>query len=166
VIMDRILLIAMLLAALWTVMTRSLLKAALGLAVTSAIISILMFRLDSPLAAVFELSVCAGLITAVFISAISLMKPLTHKETLVLSKQRIKRYWYLPVIMIVVGIALTKLTVPVDFKMPLQAVQTLDVRNVLWNSRPLDLLGQVVILLAGVFGIVILFKEFKETKNK
>ena len=164
--MDKILLITMILAALWTVMTRSLLKAALGLAATSAIISILMFRLDSPLAAVFELSVCAGLITAVFISAISLMKPLTHKETLELSKQRIKRYWYLPVIMIVVGILLTKLTIPIDFKIPPQAAQVLDVRNVLWNSRPLDLLGQIVILLAGVFGIVILFKEFKETKNK
>lgn len=164
--MDKILLITMILAALWTVMTRSLLKAALGLAVTSAIISIAMFRLDSPLAAVFELSVCAGLITAVFISAISLMKPLTHKETIELSKQRIKRYWYLPVIMIIAGIALTKLTVPIDFKMPQQAPEALDVRSVLWNSRSLDLLGQIVILLAGVFGIVILFKEFKEMKNK
>ena len=160
-ILDKIILIAMVFAALWTVMTRSLLKAALGLAVTSAIITIIMFRLDSPLAAVFELSVCAGLITAVFISAISLMRPLTHKETLELSKQRIKRYWYLPVIMLIAAAALTKLSVPMDFKLPQKIVEAIDVRSLLWNARSLDLLGQIVILLAGVFGIVILFKEMK-----
>ena len=157
--MDKIMLFTMVLAALWTVMTRSLLKAALGLAVTSAILTIIMFRLDSPLAAVFELSVCAGLITAVFISAISLMKPLTHKETIELSKERIKRYWYLPVIMVIAGVALSFLNIPMNFRMPLEAASSADVRSTLWNSRPLDLLGQIVILLAGVFGIVILFKE-------
>jgi NADH-quinone oxidoreductase subunit J len=158
---DNILLISMIIAALWAVMTRSLLKAALGLAVTSAIITVIMFRFDSPLAGVFELSVCAGLITAVFISAISLMKPLTHKETLELSKARIKRYWYLPVIMLIVGGALIFSRVAMDFKMP-QVQPALDVRNVMWNSRQLDLLGQVVILLAGVFAVAVLFKE----KNK
>lgn len=156
---DKILLIAMTLAALWTVMTRSLLKAALGLAVTSAIISISIFRLNSPLAAVFELSVCAGLITAVFISAISLMKPLTHKETILLSKQRIKRYWYLPVIMILAGILLTKFVIPMNFIPVSGPTAITDVRSIMWNSRPLDMLGQIAILLAGVFGIVILFKE-------
>lgn len=157
--MDKIILIAMVLAALWTVMTRSLLKAALGLAVTSAILTILIFRLNSPLAAVFELSVCAGLITAIFISAISLMKPLTHKETIELSRQRIKRYWYLPVIMIMVGIALIFIKLPMDFKMPQAPFTAEDVRNVMWNLRQFDLLGQIFIILAGVFGIVLLFKE-------
>lgn len=79
--LDKLLLIALVFATLWTVMTRSLLKAALGLALTSALVAIMLFKLDSPLAGVFELSVCAGLITAVFISAISLMRPFTHKET-------------------------------------------------------------------------------------
>ena len=161
--MDKILLISMILAALWTVMTRSLLKAALGLAVTSAIISIEIFKLNSPLAAVFELSVCAGLITAVFISAISMMKPLTHKETVALSRARIKRYWYLPVIMIIAGIMLVKfIKLPVDFITPDKLVVMPDVRNIMWHSRPLDMLGQIAIVLAGVFGIVLLFKE----KNK
>ena len=82
-------------AAVWTVMGRSLLKATIGLAVTSALISIIIFRLNSPLAAVFELSVCTGLITAVFVSTISMTKPLTHKEILQASKDRFKRYGYL-----------------------------------------------------------------------
>jgi len=158
---DSILSIIVVLAALWTVMTRSLLKAALGLAVTSAIIAIILFRLNSPLAGVFELSVCAGLITAVFISAISLMKPLTHKETIELSRKRIKRYWYLPVILIIAGFIFSKTAIPASVKI-LPAAAKLDVRSVLWNLRALDLFGQVVIVLAGVFGTVILFKESKK----
>jgi len=160
---DSILLIAVVLASLWTVMTRSLLKAALGLAVTSAVIAVILFRLDSPLAGVFELSVCAGLITAVFISAISLMKPLTHKETLELSKKRIKRYWYLPVLMLIAGFVFLRAAIPTGFKM-LPEAAGMDVRNILWEARPLDLFGQIVIVLAGVFGIVILFREAGKKK--
>jgi hypothetical protein len=37
-----------------------------------------------------------------------------------------------------------------------------DVRVILWNERLLDVLGQVVIMLAGVFGVVVLFKERKK----
>jgi NADH-quinone oxidoreductase subunit J len=158
---DIILLLAMTIAALWTVMTRSLLKSTIGLAATSAVITIIMFRLNSPLAAVFELSVCTGLITAVFVSTISLVKPLTHKEIVKLSKDRVKRFWFLPVIMIVVGVALIYLKLPADFKMPVKLEQG-DVRNILWNSRQLDIFGQIVVLLAGVFGIVLLFKETRK----
>jgi len=38
-------------------------------------------------------------------------------------------------------------------------VQEKNVANVLWNLRQVDLLGQAIILLVGVFGIVVLFKE-------
>ena len=160
-IIDIILLTAMVVAALWTVMTRSLLKSTIGLAFTSAIITIIMFRLNSPLAAVFELSVCTGLITAVFVSTISLVRPLTHKQIIQLSRDRIKRFWYLPAIIIVVGIALMYLKIPAPLELPAVSAES-DVRNVLWNSRQLDLFGQIVVLLAGVFGIVLLFKESKK----
>ena len=36
----------MTLTALWTVMARSLLRAAIGLALTSALLTVVMFRLD------------------------------------------------------------------------------------------------------------------------
>jgi len=58
---DVILLTLLVLAALWTVMSSRIVRAAVGLAITSVILSIIMFHLKSPLAAVFELSVCAGL---------------------------------------------------------------------------------------------------------
>ena len=162
--MDMTLLIMTVIAAVWTVMGRSLLKAAMGLAITSALISVIIFRLNSPLAAVLELSVCAGLITAIFVSTISMTKPLTHKEIIQLSKDRIRRYIYLPLILLIIGIALILIKVRQDFTMlpaiPMQA----DVRTVLWDLRRLDLLGQVIILIAGAMGIVILFEEGKKSK--
>ena len=89
---DLILLVIMMLAALMTVLSTRLLIAAIGLALTSVMITILMFKLKSPLAGVFELSICAGLITVIFISTISFVKPLTDKEIDERTKQRIKKY--------------------------------------------------------------------------
>ena len=147
-------------AALWTVMTRSLIRSAIGLALTSVILTIIMFRLNSPMAAVFELSVCAGLITAVFISTIAMTKPLTHQEILTMTKGRINRYWYLPVILVITAVILSVVKFP-EFQMP-KEVATTSVNDVLWRLRQFDMLGQVSILLAGVFGIVVLFKEARK----
>jgi NADH-quinone oxidoreductase subunit J len=156
--LDKLLLIALVFATLWTVMTRSLLKAALGLALTSALVAIMLFKLDSPLAGVFELSVCAGLITAVFISAISLMRPFTHKETVELSKRRIKKYWPLPIIIAAVIVMFSRAVVPTNIRVVQEAMEP-TVQNILWGSRSLDLFGQIVLVLAGIFGTVILFRE-------
>lgn len=154
---DILLLALMTIAALWTVMARSLLKATIGLAITSAAITILIFRLNSPLAAVFELSVCTGLITVIFVSTISLTKPLTHKEILKMSKARHKRYIYLPIILVATGIALFFLKIPNDFTLPRLATPATNVRNVMWNIRHLDLFGQIIIMMIGAFGVVTLF---------
>ena len=159
------LLILTILSALWTVMARSLLKATIGLAMTSALIATIIFRLNSPLAAVFELSVCAGLITAIFVSTISLTKPLTHKEILQVSKDRMKRYWYLPVILAIIGGLLILIKVRQDFAMVQVPESTINVRTMLWDFRRLDLLGQVIILIAGALGVVILFEEKKNDKR-
>jgi len=162
--MNLTLLILTVLAALWTVMSRSLLKATMGLAITSAFVSVIIFRLNSPLAAVFELSVCAGLITAIFVSTISLTKPLTHKEILQVSRDRFKRYWYLPVILAAIGAGLILIKIKQDFMMVQGAQTQLDVRTILWDFRRLDLLGQVIILIAGALGVVILFEERKNER--
>jgi NADH-quinone oxidoreductase subunit J len=158
---DLVLLIAMTLAALWTVMSRSLLKATIGLAVTSAVISILMFRLASPLAAVFELSVCAGLITVVFVSTISLTKPLTHKEIETISRNRIRRYIYLLPIVMVAAIILSSLKLTCRMMPVMAPAAVRDVREVLWSLRQFDMFGQVIMIILGALGVVILFRESK-----
>jgi NADH-quinone oxidoreductase subunit J len=153
-----ILIAGLVMAAVWTVMTTRLLRSVIGLAVTSVILTIIMFKLDSPLAAVFELSVCAGLISAIFISCIGLTQRLTEEQLAVRRKERLPKFWLLPIILLLVGVALYQLHIPVDFH--LQAAPTEnDVRNIMWNLRHLDLLGQIVILLAGAFGVVALFKD-------
>jgi len=155
---DLIILIFMILGALWVVMTRSLLRAAIALAFTSAVLSILMFRLSAPLAAVFELSVCTGLVSVLFISAISLTDPSTREETVEHMAERLRKFRYLPFIIVAVGIALSFITVNLSLRLPPPELEG-DVRVIMWNLRPMEIVGQVIILLSGVFGVVILFKE-------
>jgi NADH-quinone oxidoreductase subunit J len=157
--LDIFLLVAMTAAAVWTVMRGSLLRAVIALALTSIALTIIMFRLNAPIAAVFELSVCAGLITVVFMSTISLTKPLTHKETLEYTKSRIKRFWLLPVIMAFAASILMYITIPINFALPAAPDAPQSFRDVLWNERQFDLMGQLLIILAGVFGVVVLFKH-------
>jgi ethanolamine transporter EutH len=40
-----------------------------------------------------------------------------------------------------------------------RAIIDTDARNIIWYLRHMDLLGQVLILLAGAFAVVVLFKE-------
>ncbi len=146
------------LSALWTVLTRSLLRSAIALAFTSALLAMIIFRLNSPIAGIFELSVCSGLISVVFISAISLTHPLSWEEIFKHMRERRARFILLPFIIIFIGIILSMLNFKIN-PPQVMAVQENDARYILWNLRQLDLFGQMAILLAGVFGVIILFKE-------
>lgn len=156
-----ILLALMTAAAVLSMMLRNLLKAAIALALTSAILTVVMFMLKAPLAAVFELSVCAGLITVIFVSAISMTKPHTKEETAAKSKERLKRFIYLPFLLILITAALVWFIQPyVDLSRTVKAGSSiLKFQDVLWNNRQLEVLGQIIMIIAGVFGIVVLFKE-------
>ena len=69
-----ILVIAAIVSAILAVCFKEMLFSAIALAALSVVIAIMFFQLDSPYAGAFELSVCAGLITALFVSVISLTK--------------------------------------------------------------------------------------------
>ena len=155
--LDVVMLVMMVACALWAVMAPNLLKAAIGLAITSAILAVVMFRLSAPLAAVFELSVCAGLITVVFISVISLTRP--PAGTKGGEMKVLRRFAFLPLVVLIAAIAFGMLDLRPDFStLPALAPEG-DMRLLLWGQRQLDLFGQVVVLLAGIFGVVVLFKE-------
>lgn len=158
-LLKLIVLAIMLLCALWTVMTRGLVRAALGLAATSIALTVLMFMLGAGLAAVFELSVCAGLITVVFVSTIAMTQPSSKGELLERTRHRLRRYWYLPLIFVVVGAALASLSILPPPSLP--AAKAEDARQVLWGSRQADLVGQAIVIFAGVLGVIVLFKERK-----
>ena len=153
-----ILLIILIVTALMVVFSSKLLIGAISLALTSIMITILMFKLNSPIAAVFELSICAGLITVIFITTISFVKPETQEELMESRTRRLKKYIYLPILVALAGYLVSVVIRPLSLKLP-EIIQETNVRNVLWDLRQVDLLGQAIVLLIGVFGIVVLFKE-------
>jgi len=152
-----ILLALMVITALMAVIARTLLKAAIALAVASAILTIIMFKLNSPLAAGFELSVCAGLITVLFVSVISLTNRMTHAEIMELTKTRLKRYLFL-IVIVIAGIFFAMFGMPAHINAPIVPSEN-SIKFILWNVRMTDLLAQIIILLTGVFGVVVLLKE-------
>lgn len=156
-----ILLLILLFSAVWTVMTARLLRSVVGLAMTSAILAIVMYRLSSGLAAVFELSVCSGLISVIFITTVSFTRRLSKESADIRKRERMARFWYLPFLLLAAGICLIQfLKIPKIYFT--SVIEPIDVRALIWHNRHLDLFGQVIILLAGVFGVVILFKEQKD----
>jgi NADH-quinone oxidoreductase subunit J len=161
-IIDIAILGCLVVSAAWAVLSPRLLRAVVALAIASICVTLALFRLDSPLAGVFELSVCAGLISAVFLSTISLSALETEASIAAAKKERIRRYWYLPPLLILSGVAVLRVALPT---MPELPVTGQDVREVMWTQRHLDLLGQVAVLLAGAFGVVVLFKEFQNKET-
>ncbi|MFH0921786.1 MAG: hypothetical protein V1913_15670 [Fibrobacterota bacterium] len=151
------LMLLLVLMSLWAVMAARLLYAAIGLACASIVLAIIMFRMSSPIAAVIELSVCAGLITAIFISVISLVKHSSKEEIDARAKTRIKKYVWLPILAVILGIVLFFAVKPNNVVPTLFLTET-DVREVFWNLRQADLMGQILLLLTGAFGVVVLFK--------
>ena len=71
-----------LIGAITAVFSRNLLRAAVALGVSSAALATLFFLLNAPYAGGFELSVGAGLISVLFIIAISLTESMRggHRE--------------------------------------------------------------------------------------
>jgi NADH-quinone oxidoreductase subunit J len=145
------------LVALWTVQT-TILRAAIGLAATSVVVTLLLFQMGAPLAAVFELSVCAGLITVVFASTISMTRPLDDAAAAKCKTRRARRFHPAFFAVALVGVALWASGYALEVTAPAAAAGG-DAREVLWGLRRLDLVGQIVTLFVGVFAVVVLFKE-------
>jgi NADH-quinone oxidoreductase subunit J len=155
--LDMVLLIVLAVMALWAVMATRLIHSAIALAAASITLAIIMFRMASPYAAVIELSVCAGLITAIFISVISLARHETKEQVAARRQKRWKKYVALPLVAAIVGIVLALAPKRMAVTLPPVLPET-DVRNVFWHLRQADLMGQIILVLVGAFGIVVLFK--------
>lgn len=154
-----LLLLSLVAAALCTIMIKNLIKAAISLAVASAILTAVMYLMGATLAAVLELSVCAGLITAVFVSTISMTKPATQEEQNIENKKWLKSVIYLPFILVAIGIGAWLMWPSLNITLAgIASGADQSARSALWDTRQLDIFGQILIVLAGVFGVVVLFK--------
>jgi len=159
--LDVVLLAVLVLFALMTVSAPRILWSVIGLAAVSAVLTILMFQFNAPIAGVFELSVCAGLIPAIFISAISLTRRLSPEAVAERKREKLRRFAILPIILIIAGVLLSQLHLVLNFAPPVPESGDANVRTVMWTVRHADLIGQLVVLLGGVFAVVVLIKEFR-----
>lgn len=139
-----------------------LLRAAIALLVCSFGLALTMFNLDAPLAGAFELSVGAGLITVLFVNAISLTRLITEEERLERTKDHYHRFALLPVLVVLIGMLMFRYQ---DFWVSglsfVRQTETQTVGEILWKSRGLDLIGQIIVLFVGVYGVAILFRRGK-----
>lgn len=147
-------------SAVAAVMARDLLMSALMLALVSIGTALLLFDFQAPWAAVFELSVCAGLITVLFVSAVSLIR----REDGKVEDSR-ARFYAMPLVMGIAAIALWLYGIP--FFESLENASGFGERSgslgtIIWDSRRFDMVGQISILTAGVLVVKSIFPGRKK----
>ena len=159
--MDTIIFISLLFLLAFCIMaviSHSLLKSAVYLGFASATLGVIMYVLGAKWAAVIEVSVCSGLVTVIFISAISLSS--MKKDQIQRHYNDKKRMAYLPITLIVAGVILVVVALTTDFTVTGSAVGIAeDFREVLWNERQIDVLGQIVAILVGGIAVDVLFRS-------
>jgi NADH-quinone oxidoreductase subunit J len=148
--------------SIWAVMAKKLLTSAIMLALVSVTVSLIFFDFGAPWAGVFELSVCAGLITVLFVGAVSLIRAEEEKRP-----ENRARFYALPPAAAIFAVAAWFYLPP--FFEELAGWKRMasgggSIGLALWDLRRPDLLGQVLMLAAGVFVIKSVFP--RRTENK
>lgn len=150
----------MLLCGVYAVMSRSILRSAIGLALSSASLAVLLYALDAPFASVLELSVCSGLVTIIFISGISLSRsPKMEVQKDFRDRERNK---HLPILLIVLGVGLVVLALTSNIDTaPIEKDLSVDFSTVFWQMRQTDIWGQIATILCGGVAVAVLLRDEK-----
>jgi NADH:ubiquinone oxidoreductase subunit 6 (subunit J) len=145
--------VVMLLCAYMAFRAKQLIVSALWLAGCSAILSLIMYLLGAYVVAVIELSVGAGLVTVLFVFAISI----AGDETV-----EIKSIIPRPIALIIALVSIVLLGfMTISSLVTLPATTEPDFSEVLWQQRGLDMLVQSGLLFAAVLGMLGLLGEAK-----
>jgi len=154
-VLQTLLLVGLVVFSVLAIWLKDLLKSAIALAVASLLLGIVFFRMDAPYAGVFEISVVAGLITVLFILTIALTKAGDEvRESKAVN-------WVFPIVF-VAFIAIDALVMKgLIGKVPALGAgpEAGTFGDVLWKGRTLDLVGQIAVILAGVFAVLALFRK-------
>jgi NADH-quinone oxidoreductase subunit J len=149
------LLIGLVLFCALAVLAKDLIKAAISLAAASLLLGIVFFRMGAPYAGVFEISVVAGLITVLFILTIALTK--SEGEV----RESKAALWAFPVFFVLFiaidALVMKGLMNKVPALPPTAEAGTFG--DVLWKQRTFDLVGQLAVILSGVFAVLALFRK-------
>ena len=130
---------------------RRLLYSALWLAGASATLATFFYQLGAPEVAVIELSVGAGLVTVLFVFAINIAGEEGHLGSSVVP------LWAGGTVVLVAAVLIGVLVFPGPAATA--SVQTGSFAQLLWQARGLDLLVQMVLIFAGVLGLLGLLAE-------
>ncbi|MCX6053723.1 MAG: NADH-quinone oxidoreductase subunit J [Chloroflexi bacterium] len=135
-------------SAIMAIVSRRLLVSAIWLALTSALVAIMLYLLGAPHIAVIELSVGAGLVTVLFVFAINIAGEEVIDIKSILPKPLV---WGSVILAGALGIFLIIRAVGFpEFAL----ARTLAPSQILWEERYLDILLQVVLIFAGVLGVI------------
>ncbi len=138
------------------VLSKQLLASAVSLAGASILGSLIYFMFNAMWVAVFELTVVAGLVTVLFISAISLTRDLKEE----IDSDRPTMYFPIFFALVVAGGVL--ILRGISGSLPDKAFDAVnmmaDFRLVFWEQRRFDILAQLIVLLGGVFGLAAFFR--------
>lgn len=151
-VIQTLVLAAMLICALQAIRAPRLLISALWLAGCSALLALAIALLGAPEVGVVELSVGAGLVTVIFVFAISIAG---EEATPVASLVPRPLAW---VLMGLFLLLLIWLTVP-GLVAPALHGDSLPFLRALWEARSLDTLLQVALIFSGVLGSLGLLAE-------
>lgn len=146
-----ILLAGALLSAFFAIRAARLLVSAIWLAGVSALVALVLYLAGAPQVAVIELSVGAGLVTVLFVFAISIAGEDAMDVRAIVPR---------PVgllLVIIAAVLLGWMTLPALGITPPLAESTF--AQILWEERGLDMLVQIVLIFAGVVGMLGLLGE-------
>ncbi|HML24503.1 MAG TPA: NADH-quinone oxidoreductase subunit J [Aggregatilinea sp.] len=133
------------------VRAQKLLSSALWLAGISALVALTLYQLGAHQVAVIELSVGAGLVTVLFVFAISIAGDDAMSAT-----PRIP-------VRLVIGLLLIFAALLGWMMLPLDGIKATGggetLSAVLWEDRALDILVQIVLIFTGVMGVLGLLSE-------
>ncbi len=154
-IVQTALLIGLVLFSVLALLVKDLLRSAISLAAASLLLGIVFFRMGAPYAAVFEISVVAGLITVLFVLTIALTKAGDEVR-----ESRIANVVF-PLVFVAFVVIDALVMKSLLGKVPALAAgaETGSFGEVLWRGRTFDLVGQIAVILAGVFAVLALFRK-------
>lgn len=145
--------------AVLAISAKRLLVSAIWLAVTSALVALMMYLLGAAQLAVIELSVGAGLVTVLFVFAINI----SGEEPLNLLPVMPKPLaWGL--VVIAVGLMAYLFISGTGLSTNLGAITTQ--ATILWDERYLDFLLQIALVFCGVLGVLGLLSGGKPDVQK
>ena len=147
------LVVAICISAFQAVESKKMSHSALWLAVNSALTSWLLFLLGAPEIAVIELSVGAGVVTILLVFAINIVGDQQDQSKTVIPR-------FLALFLIISSMFLLGgMLLPVEQNLELTLTSNRPFAENVWELRFLDTLLQIVILFAGVLGVLSLMEE-------